>query len=145
MCTGSCRVSGRNTELRTSWRRVPREVHHTTRQGFLKKKTSHDITQRTKTPECLLSLQKTSQECGGRIHEAQATSAAACFRVVPHNCDILVLYWYIEMPCLNSCKAFAVTNLFLFSRALLLARSDSTSHSTMSSVQLSVCGRTPLY
>ena len=36
-----------------------------------------------------------------------------------------------------------------FSRALLLARSDSTSHSAMSSVLwsvcLSICGRTPLY
>ncbi len=40
-------------------------------------------------------------------------------------------------------SSHAVGHRFLFSRALLIARSDSTSHSAMLSSGLSVCSRTP--
>ncbi len=44
---------------------------------------------------------------------------------------------------LESVKTCSTTRCFVFSRALLLARSDSTSHSAMSYGGLSVHGRTP--
>ncbi len=50
-------------------------------------------------------------------------------------------YLFLRL-CLFRCSVLPLSDL-IFSRALLLARSDSTSHSVMSSVQLSVHGNTP--